>query len=101
MGGAELQARKAIQRPLKNEMGERNGGFEWIANDVGEQAVALQPFLGGCDALGMEENQCTELLRLGPKGVQFCYRQLLDVVAPPDRSTAQPQLIDTFFRPLA
>src|SRR5947209_11498157 len=51
MGGAELQARKAIQRPLKNEMGERNGGFEWIADDVGQQAVSLQPFLHAWDAL--------------------------------------------------
>jgi hypothetical protein len=45
MGPAELQAREAIQRPLKNEMGERDCSFERIADDVGQQAIALEPFL--------------------------------------------------------
>src|SRR5499427_3731424 len=74
MGGAELQARKAIQRPLKNEMGERNRGFERIADNVGQQAVALEPFLEIRHPLGMEENQGSEFLRLGPKGVKLWVR---------------------------
>src|ERR1051325_11116570 len=62
MGRTELQARKAIQRPLKNEMGERDGGFERIADDVAQQAIALEPFLEARHPLGMEENQGNGLL---------------------------------------
>src|SRR5262245_6963650 len=74
MGGTELQARKAIQRPLKNEMGEGNRSFEWIADNVGQQAVALEPFVEIRHALRMEENQGSEFLSLGPKGVKLWVR---------------------------
>src|SRR4029434_8730418 len=57
MGGAELQGRKAIQCPFKNEMGERDCSFERIADDVGQQAVALNPFSGARNPLGWGETQ--------------------------------------------
>src|SRR4029434_10424320 len=96
MGGAELQGRKAIQCPFKNEMGERDSRFERSSDDVGQQAVALQPFLEVRNPLGMEENQGPKFLRLGPKGVKLWVRQLLAVDAPPDRGAAQPQLFGPF-----
>src|SRR6476660_5108232 len=97
MGGAELQSRKAIQRALKNQMGEGNRGFEWIANDVGQQAIALQSLLEVLDALRMEKHQDTQFLGLGPKGVKLRVGQLLAIDAAPNGDPAQPQALDAIF----
>jgi len=67
MGRTELQPGKAVQRPLENQMRERNRDFERITDDVGQQAVALEPFLEIRDPLGMEKNQPAKFLRLGPE----------------------------------
>src|SRR6266404_2757482 len=45
MRGAQLEARKTVERAIENQMRERDGGVERIADHVGEQPVALQPFL--------------------------------------------------------
>ena len=97
MGGAELQARKAIQRTLENQMRQGNGGFERIADDIGQQAIALQPFLEIRDALGMEKHQDAQFLGLGPEGVKLGVGQLLAVDAAPNGDPAQPQALDAVF----
>src|SRR5918911_5186927 len=97
MGGTDLEPGKTIQRALENQMREGNGGFDRIADNVGQQAIALQAFLEIRDALGMDENERPECLRLGPKGVKLGIGQLLTVDAPPDGSATQPQLLDPFF----
>src|SRR2546426_6280458 len=81
VGRAELQPRKAIQRAFENQMRERNRSFERIADDIGQQAVALQPFFEVRDALGMEKNQDAKFLCLGPKGVKLGIGQLLAIDA--------------------
>src|SRR5258707_10674738 len=40
---ADFQAGKAIERAFEDEMRKRDGGFEWIADRVGQQAAAAQP----------------------------------------------------------
>jgi hypothetical protein len=71
MGRAQLQAGKSVQCALEDQMGEGDGGFERIADDVGQQAVALEPFREIRDALGMEEDQDAKVLGLGPKRVKL------------------------------
>ncbi len=41
MSRAELEAWKTIQCSFENQMRERDGGFEWIADHVGQHAVAF------------------------------------------------------------
>jgi hypothetical protein len=94
MRGAEFQSRKSIQCALENQMGKGNGGFKRIADDVGRQAVALEPFREIRNALGMQEHQNTKLLCLGPEGVKLRIGQLLAVDAPADRDATEPQTFD-------
>ena len=94
MRRAKLQTRKSIQRALENQMGEGNRGFERIADDVGQQAVALEPCREIRNALGMQEHQNTKLLCLGPEGVKLRIGQLLAVDAPADRDATEPQTFD-------
>jgi hypothetical protein len=53
MGRAQLQAGKSVQCALEDQIGEGNDGFERIVDDVGQQAVALEPFGEIRNALGM------------------------------------------------
>src|SRR5438093_5855284 len=97
MGGAELQGRKAIERALENQMGEGNRGFERIADDVGQQAVALETLLEVRNTLRVEKHQDAEFLSFGPEGVELGIGQLLAVDASPDGDPAQPQALDAVF----
>jgi hypothetical protein len=97
MGCAELEARKAIEGPLENQMGEGNRGFVRIADDVAQKAVALEPFLEVRDALGMEEHQHAKFLGLRPKGVKLGIRQFLAVDTSPNGDTAEPQARDAVY----
>src|SRR5262245_474772 len=42
MRPAQPESRKSIERAFKNQMRERDGCFQRIANHVGQHAVALQ-----------------------------------------------------------
>src|ERR1700730_11428179 len=98
MSRAELEAGKAIQRPFENQMRERDGGFEWIADHVSQHAIALKPFLEVRNTLRMHENQDTHFLSLGPERVELGVGQLLAVYASPDGCAAQPQFLDALFQ---
>src|SRR5262245_23921177 len=97
MGGTDLEPWETVQCALENQMREGNRGFDRIADNVGQQAIALQALLEVRDALGMDKNERPEGLCLGPKGMKLGIRQLLTVDASPDGSAAQSQLLDSFF----
>ena len=73
MGPADLEAGKAVQRPFENQVREKDGGFERIANDVAQYALALQTRVlrGAGSRLRMHEYENTELLGLGPERIEL------------------------------
>src|SRR3984893_18703458 len=68
MRGTDLQARKAVERALEDQVRERNRGFERVADRVGQEATAAEAAarLQFPCAERMHENQDAELLRLCP-----------------------------------
>ena len=96
MRRADLQAGKAIERALEDQVRERDGGVERIADDVGEIAVALKPVLElirRAVACGWMKTSDAQLLGLGPERVELRIGDLLagDVAA--DRRAAQPSFL--------
>ena len=67
MGGADFQARKAIERAFEDHMRERDRRFQRIADDIAQHAIALHAPIDACDDLGtlrMHEDDRLQLLRL-------------------------------------
>src|SRR6266702_8043796 len=99
MRGADLEARKAVERALEDQMRQGDRGFERVADCVGQQAAALQPAarleLPGAERL--HENQDAELFGLGPDRVEFGVGQFLAGDAAADRQTAQAECLDRTF----
>jgi hypothetical protein len=80
MGRADLQAREPIERALKDQMRQGNGGLERIADDIAEVAVTLEAMtelrrrpIG----LRVDENKHIQLLGLGPEWVEPFIADLL------------------------
>jgi len=74
VGRTQLQVGKAVQRPFKNQVREKNGGFKRIANYIFEEAVSL--YAGGDSGghraiLRVHENKRLQFLCLGPERVEF------------------------------
>jgi formylglycine-generating enzyme required for sulfatase activity len=96
MGGTDLQARKAVEGALEDQVRERDRGFERVADRVGQEAAALEPAarleLAGPER--MHEDQDAELLGLGPDRVEFRVGQFLPGHTAADREAAQPQCPD-------
>src|SRR5581483_9285852 len=70
--GADLEPRIAVERSLEDQVRERDGGLQRIADRVGEQPVAAQParrFELAC-ASRMQEDQRIELLALLPEWME-------------------------------
>src|SRR5437660_2235268 len=85
--GADLEPGEAVERALEDQVRERDGRLERVADHVVEQAVALEAVgnLGGDPrALGMDEDRHAELLGLGPELVELWVAELLAVDAAAD-----------------
>src|SRR5207237_8360229 len=92
MGGADLEAGKAVERALEDQVGERERRLERVADGVLQPAVAPQAALQLGGALRMNEDQHAELLRPGPEGMELPVRQLCAVHAATDAGAAQAEL---------
>src|SRR6266567_415369 len=98
---ADLEPGEAIERSLEDQVRERDGRLERVADHVRQQTVALEPArqrLRGPCSLGMDEDEDAELLGLRPERVKLRVAQLLLVDAPADGSPAQPVLLDSFLQ---
>ena len=92
---ADLEAGELIERALEDQVRERDGRLQRIADGVRQQPVARQApaRLELRRAQGMHEDQHAELLGLGPEGVELRIAQLLAVDAAADASAAQAVLL--------
>ena len=79
MGRAYFQPRKTVQRPLEDQMGQRHGGCQRISNHVAQVAVSFKSSLTFRESRRVYENQASQFLRLGPKGVKLGRGQLVVV----------------------
>src|SRR6266853_4944075 len=95
VGGADLEAGKAVEGALEDQVRERDGGLERVADHVVEEPVALEA--GGRvqlrGALRVDEHRHPELLGLGPERVELGIGDLLAVDAAPDGGPAQAVLL--------
>src|SRR5262245_15352999 len=90
MGGDDLHPRELVQRPVEDQVRERDRRLERVADDVPEQPVALEP-RGGVQlsgALRVDEDDGAELLGLGPERVELRVADLLAVDAAADGRAA-------------
>src|SRR3989449_11767700 len=87
------EAGELVERALEDQVRERDGGLERVADHVVEVAVALEPVLEvgrGAGALRMDEDHHAELLGLGPERVELRIADLRAVDAAADPGAAQP-----------
>src|SRR5436190_6509604 len=93
---ADLETRELVERALEDQVRERDGGLERIADHVVEVAVALEPVLEvgrGASGLRVDEDHHAELLGLGPERVELRIADLHAVDAAADPGAAQPVLL--------
>ena len=91
MRRADPEAGELVERALEDQVRERDGGLERIADHVVEVAVALEPVLEvgrGASGLRVDEDHHAELLGLGPERVELGVAELLAVDAAADASAA-------------
>src|SRR5436305_10242748 len=69
-------------------------GVEWVANRVGQPAIAFEALGEFGRALRMDEENRAELLRLGPDRMEFWVGKVLAQHTAADRSPAQALLPD-------
>src|SRR4029453_14984919 len=43
VGGADLEPGEAVEGAVEDQMRERDGGLEGVADGIGEQAITLEP----------------------------------------------------------
>src|ERR1700686_62149 len=100
MGRAELQVGKPVQRPFKNQVREKDGGFGRISDAIFEEAVSLY---AGNDSRGhravlrVHKDKRLQLLRLGPERVELWGRQFLTLYASSNCSATHSQVLDRVF----
>src|SRR5882672_10163180 len=91
---ADLEAGKAVERSLEDQVRERNRRVERIADDVAEAPAASEPLLESCGSpLRMDENQAAELFRLRPERMKLRVGQLLACDVRADRAAAQAEFL--------
>src|SRR5690606_19029962 len=69
--GADLQSRKQVERSLEDQVRERDGRVERVADHVIEHAVAFQAPGEIWRALRMQEDEDVELLALAPERMEL------------------------------
>src|SRR5207247_2337812 len=96
VGPADRQAGEFVEGAVEDQVRERDGRLQRVADDVAQQPVALEPLrdLGGdARALRMDEDEHAELLGLGPERIELRIADLLAVDAAADAGAAQPVLL--------
>jgi len=94
MRGQDLEAGKAVERALEDQMLERDGRVERIADGVCEPAIALETPRKIRRALRVNEQHRTELFRLCPDRMEAGFGEILAQHARSDGGAAQAQLLD-------
>src|SRR5207247_7762310 len=96
MRGADTQRRELVERPVEDEMREKHGRLERVADRIAQPASSAQTGIlcGTGSVAGMHEHQRAELLRLRPERIEFRQRQLLAFHAAADGGAPQPELPD-------
>ena len=96
MGAAYLQARKAIERAFENQVGEKDGRFQRIADDVSQAALSLQPRVlrGARCGLRVHEQHDAELFRFCPERIELAVGELLPFDTAPYGGATHSQLSD-------
>src|SRR5262249_6514162 len=96
---ADLEAGELVEGALEDQMRQRDGRLERVADHVPEIAVALEPALElrrRARHLRVDEDEAAELLALRPEGMELRIADLLAVDAAADGGAAQPVLLDAF-----
>src|SRR3989475_275861 len=93
---ADLESGEAIERALEDQMRERDGGVQRVADRVRQPAVALEAPGEVWRALRMDEDQHAELLGLGQERVELRAGELVAGDARADGGAAEPELLDAF-----
>src|SRR6202011_1493692 len=94
MRGDDLQARKAVEGPFKDQMLQGNGRVERIADRVRQPAIALEALGEFRRALRMDEQNGAEFFSLGPNGMEFGVGEILPQHAGADSGATQALLLD-------
>src|SRR6516225_751218 len=96
MRGAYLEPRKSVERSLEDQVRQRDRGFEWIADRIGQQAAAGEPAarLQFAGAKWVHEHQHAQFLALRPERVEFWVRQFLAGNAAGNADAAKPEFLD-------
>src|SRR5207245_5925577 len=84
---ADLQPGEAIERALEDQVRERDGGLERVADHVLQQAVSLESTRDldrHAAALGVTQDEHAEPLGLGPERMALRVAQLLPLAAASD-----------------
>src|SRR5579863_6533370 len=97
MRSTNLEAGKSIQRSIENQVRERDGRVQRIADHVGQIPVALETLLQLGYALRMDEDGRAKLFGLRPKRIELWRRKILAVHASTKRDASQSQFLDAFF----
>ena len=94
MRAADLEAGKTVERALKNQVRQRDGCLERVADRVGEEAVAGEPArrLQLAGAQRVHEDEHTQFLALRPKRVEFRVGEILAGTRAADANAAQAEV---------
>ena len=91
---ANFKTGKFIQRAFKDQMRQRDGGVERIADGVGQPAVAAKTLGQLGRALRMDEQQHAEFFGLGPHRMKLRISEFLAGHAAADGRTAHAKFFD-------
>src|ERR1700722_1254093 len=96
---ADFQPGKKIQSSVLNQMSEREGGLQWMPDDIVQKSIPLQPLFVDRRARGgwMDKNQRLQLLRLGPKRVKLRRGKIVSIHAPANGETSHAQVLYAVF----
>src|SRR5207247_5251895 len=96
MSGADLEARKTIERSFKDEVRKEYRGLQRISNRVAQTASSLKTRIlcGARCPLGMHEQQDPQFLRLCPERIELTIGDLLTFDTSSDGGAAHSQFFD-------
>src|ERR1041384_1119516 len=90
----DLQPGELVERALEDQVLQRDGGVERIADGVAKPAVALEALGKLRRRLGMDEQHGAELFGFLQHRMIFGPREIVAEHAAADRSAAQALLLD-------
>ena len=92
MRGAYLEFGEFIQRAFKDQVLQRDGGVERIADDIRQPAVALEAARQLRRALRMDEQRNAQFFGFGPHRMIFRIREIIAQHAAANGSTLETVL---------